>query len=161
MRLLFLLLLVPLLCPSCSADGSTDYADLDLTAYNIPVTIRAPDSARVVSGSLSGLMDDITVKSAADRYAVQILASAASTNDMTRMKAEQLELVRENRYFEKIVSEDPAGFVFENRIDTTSLYGFRYIVYRGDREIVFQNSFDGVYQLDEIQRMYDSIKPAK
>lgn len=160
MRLFTLILLLPLLYLSCASDGGSDYRELDLTPYNIPVTIQAPDSAKVVTGSLSALMDDITVKSPADRYAVQILASTASTNDMSRMKAEELELVRENRYFEKIVSEEPAGFVFENRIDTTALYGFRYIVYRGDREIVFQNSFDGVYNLDEIQRMYDSVKPA-
>ncbi len=160
MRFLILLLLPALLCPSCSTDGGVDYHDLDLTSYNIPVTIQAPDSARVVSGSLTSLMDDITVKSPADRYAVQILASAASTNDMSRMKAEQLDLVREGRYFQRIVAEEPAGFVFENRIDTTSLFGFRYIVYRGDREIVFQNSFDGVYNLEEIQRMYESVKPA-
>ncbi len=160
MRVLVLLLLVPLLLPSCTPDGGADYQDLDLTPYNVPVTIQAPDSARVVAGTLSALMDDVTVRSPADRYAVQILASAASTNDMARMKAEQLDLVREGRYFERIVSEEPAGFVFENRIDTTSLYGFRCIVYRGDREIVFQNSFDGVYNLEEIQRMYDSVKPA-
>ncbi len=160
MRLFPFLLLTPLLYLACSADGTAGYQELDLTPYNIPVTIQAPDSAKVVSGSLSGLIDDVTVKSPADRYALQILASAASTNDMTRLKAEELELVRENRYFEQIVSEEPAGFVFENRIDTTSLYGFRYIVYRGDREIVFQNTFDGVFSLEEIQRMYDSVKPA-
>ena len=160
MRLFTLCLLIPLLFTACAGDGNAGFRELDLTTYNIPVTIQAPDSAKVVTGSLTGPIDDVTVKSPADRYAVQILASAASTNDMARLKAEELELVRENRYFEKIVSEEPAGFVFENRIDSTALYGFRYIVYRGDREIVFQNTFDGVYTLEEIQRMYDSVKPA-
>ncbi|MGB3801146.1 MAG: hypothetical protein WA952_15115, partial [Lewinella sp.] len=87
------------------------------------------------------------------------LASNAQTNDMARLKADQLDLVRDNRYFARIVEEEPQGFIFENKIDTTSVYGFRYIIYRGDREIVFQNSFDGVFNLAEVENMYQSVKP--
>ena len=152
-------LLVTLL--SCGSEDGTAYHDLDLTEYNIPVTIQAPDSARVVAGKLGGNIEDVTVRSPADRYAVQILASTARTNDMARLKADELEAVRDNRYFERIVTEEPAGFVFENKIDTTSAYGFRYIVYQGDRVIVFQNSFDGVYTLPEVESMYNSVKPGE
>ncbi|MBB4077681.1 hypothetical protein GGR28_000282 [Lewinella aquimaris] len=155
------IILALLLFTACESDGRSGYRALDLTAYNIPVTIQAPDSARVVSGSLSGVIDDITVKSPADRFAVQILASDATTNDMARLKANELELVRDNRYFERIVTEEPQGFVFENKIDSISAYGFRYIIYRGDREIVFQNSFDGVFTLSEAEAMYNSVKPAQ
>ena len=146
---------------ACGGEEATAYRDLDLTEYNIPVTIRAPDSAQVVAGMLGGNIEDVTVRSAVDRYAVQILASTARTNDMARLKADQLESVRDNRYFERIVTEEPAGFIFENKIDTTSAYGFRYIVYQGDREIVFQNSFDGVYTLPEVESMYTSVKPGE
>ena len=145
----------------CGDGSGNNFQALDLTAYNIPVTIQAPDSAKVVAGKLGGNIEDVTVKSPADRFAVQILASAALTNDMARMKAMELEAVRDNRYFERIVTEEPAGFIFENKIDTTSAYGFRYIVYRGDREIVFQNSFDGVFTLPEVETMYASVKPGK
>ena len=51
--------------------------------------------------------------------------------------------------------------VFENKIDTTSAYGFRYIVYQGDRAIVFQNSFDGVFTQPAVERMYNSVKPTE
>ena len=145
---------------ACGGEEETNYRALDLTEYNIPLTIQAPDSARVVAGKLGGI-EDVTVRSPADRYAVQILASTAQTNDMARLKADELEAVRDNRYFERIVTEEPAGFVFENKIDTTSAYGFRYIVYQGDRVIVFQNSFDGVYTLPEVESMYNSVKPGQ
>ena len=146
---------------SCTPDEVDNYAPLDLTAYNIPVTIQAPDSARVVSSRMGAGFEDVTVRSPEDRYAIQILASTANTNDMARLKADELELVRDNRYFERIVTEEPQGFIFENKIDTTSAYGFRYIVYQGDRAIVFQNSFDGVFTQPEIERMYGSVKPAR
>ena len=158
-----LLMLVSLLLTllACGEEVGTTYRDLDLTAYNIPVTIQAPDSAQVVAGKLGGNIEDVTVRNTADRYAVQILASAARTSDMARLKADELEAVRDNRYFERIVTEEPAGFIFENKIDTTSAYGFRYIVYQGDRVIVFQNSFDGVYTLPEVESMYNSVKPGE
>lgn len=161
MRIFFLLLGCCGVFFACQAEEKRDWNELDLTAYNVPVTIKAPDSATVVAGKLSGMIDDIIVKSADDRYAIQIMASRANTNDMTRLKADELEVVRDNRYFERIVTEEPQGFIFENKIDTTSVYGFRYIVYRGDREIVFQNTFDGVYTLEETQAMYDSVKPVQ
>ncbi|THH41647.1 hypothetical protein [Neolewinella litorea] len=161
MRLLFSVLFLALLLVGCESDGRAGYRDLDLTQYNIPVVIQAPDSAKVVVSNLSGVMDDVTINSPADRYAVQVLASDATTNDMARLKAEELEYVRDNRYFEQIVREEPQGFIFENKIDTTSAYGFRYIIYRGDREFVFQNSFDGVFTLPEVEAMYESVKFAE
>ena len=95
MRTALLLILFAFLLTACAGDGATAWPELDLTTYNVPVTIHAPDSATVVAGKLSGGIDDIIVKSAADRYAVQILAGGAVTNDMTRLKAEELELVRD------------------------------------------------------------------
>ena len=144
---------------ACTRDRAQNWQPLDLMKYNVPVTIMAPDSATVKAANLSGIMQDVTVTSAADRYAVQILASQASTNDMARLKAEQLELVRDNRYFERIVREEEAGFIFENRIDSTALYGFRYIVYQGDQEFVFQNGFSGTFTLPEVEAMYAAVKP--
>lgn len=163
MRLTILLALLSLLVCACAGDdsGAGSWNELDLTSYNVPVTIKAPDSATVAAGRLSGMIDDIIVKSEEDRYAVQILATDASTNDMSRLKAEELEVVRDNRYFERIVQEEPQGFIFENQIDSTSYYGFRYIVYRGDRQIVFQNTFGGIYDLEETEAMYEAVKPGQ
>ena len=141
-----------------ASDPADQWKELDLMKYQIPVKIMAPDSAKVKATNLSGIMQDVTVKSSADRYSVQVLASQASTNDMTKLKAEQLELVRDNRYFESIVREDPNGFIFQNLIDTTSLYGFRHIIYQGDQEFVFQNSFDGTFSLEEVEAMYRAVQ---
>ncbi len=153
--------LLLLLLSACGSDASGSWPELDLTPYNLPLTIQAPDSAKVVNVNLSGVMQDVTVKSPADNYSVQILASQAATNDMTRLKAEQLELVRDNRYFSSIIEENPDGFLFENNIDSTAIYGFRHIVYQGDREFVFQNGFDSTYGLEDIRAMYAAVRQKK
>lgn len=153
-----LILALAFACFACSSDAIGDWKKLDLMKYNVPVSIMAPDSAKVKATNLSGVMQDITVNSPADRYSIQILASQASTNDMARLKAEQLELVRDNRYFNNIVREEPDGFIFMNQIDSTSIYGFRHIVYQGDQEFIFQNSFGGTFNLEETEAMYKAVK---
>ncbi|SER26585.1 hypothetical protein [Neolewinella agarilytica] len=154
-------LVLSLLLASCATDPAGNWSELDLTAYNLPVKIMAPDSAKVISSNLSSIMRDVTIKSEEDDYSIQILASQASTNDMTRLKAEQLELVRDNRYFSKVVREEDNGFIFENQIDSTSIFGFRYIIYQGDQEFVFQNGFDATYGLEAIEAMYSAVKQKK
>ena len=144
---------------ACAADdgGIPGYRDLDLLQYDLPFTVQAPDSVAVRSSSLSGVMTDVTLVSPEDNYAVQVLASQATTNDMARLKAEQLELVRGNRYFERIVAETTDGFLFENRIDTLATFGFRHIVYQGNREFVFQNALSGTFTEQEARRMYRAV----
>ncbi len=157
MRQLLILSLTVLLI-ACATDAADEWKELDLTKYNVPLKIAAPDSAKVVSQTLSGIMHDVTIKSPEDNFDVQVLASRAQTNDMSRLKAEQLESVRDGRYFERVVREEPNGFVFENKIDTAAHYGFRYIVYQGDQEFVFQNGLGRTYDEEQIERMYASIK---
>ena len=160
LRLTSTLLFATLLCTCGSADSDT-YPELDLTRYNVPLKITAPDSAKVVSQSLSGVMHDVTIKSPEDDFDVQVLASEAATNDMSRLKADQLDNVRDNRYFSRVVREEPNGFIFENTIDSLNTYGFRYIVYQGDQEFVFQNGFGGTYTEEQIERMYAAVKQNK
>ena len=152
-------LLLTLILFSCGGDSDADkWKPLDLMKYNVPITITAPDSAKVNATNLSGIMQDVTIKSLADRYSVQVLASRAAYNDLARLKSDQLDLVRDNRYFESVVREEEQGFVWQRKIDTTSYYGFRYIIYQGDQEFVFQDAFDGTFNLAEIEAMYAAVK---
>jgi hypothetical protein len=158
MRILCSLLLTLTLFSCGGSSDAGKWKPLDLMKYNIPLTIAAPDSAKVSATNLSGIMQDVTIKSLEDQYSVQVLASRASSSDMAKLKAEQLDFVRSNRYFENIVREEEQGFIFENKIDTTSVFGFRYIIYQGDQEFVFQNAFDGTFNLAETEAMYSAVK---
>ncbi|MFT7120189.1 MAG: hypothetical protein ACJAZ9_000359 [Neolewinella sp.] len=160
MRLLTLFA-VSLIIFACASEPGSDWKARDLTGYNIPISIMVPDSAVIEANNLSGIMQDVTIESKVDDYSVQVLANQASTSDMAKLKSEQLELVRDNRYFSRIISEEPTGFIFENQIDSTSIYGFRYIIYQGDQQFVFQNGFNGTFGLLEIERMYSAVKQDK
>ena len=65
---------------ACQNTSKTALKSLDLLQHGIPITIMAPDSAKVVAGSLS-FSQDVTVKSPTDNYDVQIFAYDATTTD--------------------------------------------------------------------------------
>lgn len=145
-----------LLCFSCGSD-KTELKPLNLIKYGLPVTIQAPDSAKVKVSDM-GIIKDVVISDGA-QYSVQIFSSKAMTVDVKQLAAEQLADVKRNPYFSKVVREEDAGFIYENNIDSTLInYSFRHIKVMGDKEIVFQTGLIGSFSLEDVERMYSSVK---
>ncbi|NRB51086.1 MAG: hypothetical protein HRU41_25670 [Saprospiraceae bacterium] len=144
---------------ACSPNASKqDWVEKDLLQYGIPMTILAPDSAEVNSSDLGGLIQDVTIKQGDDYY-VQIYASDAETTDIARVKSAQLSEVKSNRYFSKIIQEETEGFIYETAIDSSLIsYGFRYVRVQGDKEYIFQTGLVGNFSLEQVEKMYESVK---
>lgn len=147
---------------ACQQEAKEEWKPLDLLQYGVPITIMAPDSAKVNADDLGGgLIKDITIKGEED-YSIQLYASAAETNDIAKIKADQLAEVKANRYFSKIINEEEAGFIYETAIDSNNInYSFRYIQLKGDLECVFQTGLVGSFTQEEAQKMYEAVKPKK
>lgn len=154
--ILFLTILAGLLF-NCGNDGNS-LTTKNLIEYGVPFTIKVPnpDSLAVNKDDL-GPIEDITIDGG-DGFFIQIYASAAETNDVSQLKAEQLNLVREQPYFSEIISEEESGFIFENAIDSIKNYGFRYIQVKGDREFIFQNHLSRLFSREEVERMFGAVK---
>ncbi|MEN0002956.1 MAG: hypothetical protein AAF798_02385 [Bacteroidota bacterium] len=131
-----------------------------LEKAGVPITIMAPDSAEVKLTDL-GILKDVTIQQGDDYY-IQLYAGAAETNDIAKLKSDKLAEVKANRYFSKIMKEEEAGFIYETQIDSTHLnYGFRYAMVKGDMEYTFQTGLIGTFGLEEVERMYEAVKPQK
>lgn len=160
MRIWSALLLISLFVLGCASDPASNYKELDLLSYGVPIKIMAPDSADVKKEDWIA-QQGITV-SKGDDYEVQIWAGEAASTDVATLKANKLAEVQSNRWFSKIIKEDSDGFIFENKIDsTTSFYGFYHLVIQGDNEYTFQNGLRGNFTLEQAEQMYDAVKPAK
>ena len=156
-RALFLIGLISMAC-SQEVDESANYKPLKLLSYDVPITILAPDSAKVEVMDFK-VQKDITVKKG-DDYSIQIYAGEASTNDVSKLKQQQLEETKNNQYFSKIIQEDEDGFIYERMIDSTYLnYGFKHFRIKGDREYIFQNALIGRFTLDQAKMMYKCVRP--
>lgn len=138
---------------SCSKEPAKK--PLNLLSYGLPITIQAPDSAKVKTSDM-GIFKDISISSGED-YAIQIFASQVTNSNLKQLKEDQLASVKKNPYFSKIVREDEQGFVFENQIDSLPNYSFRYIKVMGDQEIIFQTGMMGIFSLEQAEEMYQSV----
>ncbi|MEM1120742.1 MAG: hypothetical protein AAGJ18_09855 [Bacteroidota bacterium] len=145
-------------CIACQNTSTTALKPLDLLQYGIPITILAPDSAKVVAGTLS-FTQDVTVKSAADNFDLQIFSYDATTTDLSAVKASHLAEVKSNAYFSEIIQEEDAGFIYSTVFDSTSTnYGFKYLKIQGDKEYIFQTGLVGNFALDDVKMMYKAVK---
>ena len=146
---------------ACQNTSKTNLKSLDLLQHGIPITIMAPDSAKVVAGSLS-FSQDITIKSPADNYDVQIFAYDATTTDISVVKASHLAEAKSNAYFSEIIEEEEAGFIYSTVFDSTATnYGFKYLKIQGDKEYIFQTGLVGTFGLEDVKMMYEAVKNEK
>lgn len=129
---------------------------LNLLEHGIPMTIMAPDSADVKTSDL-GLFKNVTIQKGKDYY-IEVFYSQATTTDVAKIKADQMEEVRSEQYFSQILSEEDAGFMYETEIDSIKNYGFRYIKVQGDNEYIFRPGFSGFFTQAAAERMYNSVK---
>jgi len=147
------------LLPACGPDGHPlGWQPLDLMSEGVPVTVLAPIGTKVKPGGLESiLLKDLTLDGG-EGYHIQLFYSPATSNDIAKLKNELLQSVKRNRYFQRIVKEDVAGFIYESRIDTLPSYGFRFVKIQGDLELNFQSGFNQIFTLEEVERMYEAVK---
>lgn len=142
---------------ACQNNPVNGWKELSLLKYGIPITVMAPDSAKINTMDF-GLQRDITIQKD-DNYSIQIYASDASTTDVNKVKEQQLAMLKENPYFARVVQDDDTGFIYENKIDSTNLnYGFRLIKIKGDKEYIFQTGLIGAFTEDQVRSMYEAVQ---
>ena len=144
---------------NCSDGGHPrGWQPLDLLPHGVSVSVLAPPGAVVKTGNLnSALVSDLTIKGGSD-YSIQLFYGPAITNDIARLKSDHLENVRGNRYFNKIVNEEVAGFIYQSMIDSIATYGFRLVKLQGDQELNFQTGLGALFTLEDVQLMYEAVK---
>ncbi|MFZ1676482.1 MAG: hypothetical protein WAT91_04360 [Saprospiraceae bacterium] len=153
-RLLFLFIFSCCLC-ACHSDLKTKFKPLDLASYGIPLIIMAPDSAQVMKKDYS-IMRDITIRKG-NNYYVQIFESTA-TNAAAEVKKNQLESVKQDKYFKELIQEDANGFIFQKQLDSAIIdYDFRFIKILNDKEIIFQTGMIGTFSLEDVRLMYEGV----
>ena len=141
---------------ACSGTESAELKPLDLLSHGMPITILAPDSAKVTVDDLI-VMKDITVKDDEDYY-VQILSSNATSLNLPELIADQKKSVEELPSFSRIVEEKESGFIYEIKYDSLVMsYDFRHMKLKGDREYIFQTGLIGRFSLDQAKGMYEAV----
>ena len=144
-------------CKGDSASSAAGLVSTDLMKYGMPIKVNAPAEAKIESSDL-GIMKDVTIKGEGN-YSLQISSGVSTTTNIASIKAEQLRDVQNALYFGEVVQEDEHGFIYRKKISEDRInHDFRYIKIQADQEYIFQTGLLGSYSLEDVQRMYDSVK---
>jgi len=123
----------------------------------MPIKVSAPADAKVEANDM-GIMKDVTVKGG-DNYFLQISSGVSTTTDIAKIKADQLAEVKAAMFFDAVVEEDENGFIYRKKIsEERTNHDFRYIKIQADQEYIFQTGLMGSYSLEDVKRMYESVK---
>lgn len=146
-------------CFSCKTDKVSNYNDLDLLKYGMPISVKAPLDSEVTMDDL-GVMKDVTVKSG-DDYFLQVFSSTAISLDAKSIKQTKLEEVKIADYFSRIVEDNEHGFIYEKKIGENLDYDFRFVKIQGDYEFIFQTGLYGTFSEEDVRAMYQSVDTKK
>lgn len=143
---------------ACETEATNPYKALDLMSNGMPITIMAPDSAKVTTDDFI-VMQEVSIKKG-DNYFVQIRSSDASGSaSIAGLKAEEIEDAKRDPFFTEIVQDDPNGFIYKTQLDSTrASYGFRYIKLQGDKEYRFRNGIIGAFSEEATRDMYEGVQ---
>lgn len=140
----------------CKSDKAANYPSVDLLKHGFSIKVNAPADAKIEFDDF-GIMQEVTIDKG-DEYNIQILKSRANTNDVKKVISEQLQIVKSERYFSKIVEEYDNGFIFEKKIDDRINFDFRCVKLQGDDEYMFQTGFAGKFTEENVRSMYKSVQ---
>ncbi len=152
MKKILFVALISLTMFACKSD-KVAFEKVDLLQYGIPLTINAPVGSEISQPYGEG---EVWIKNEAAHYFIQARKLSTLTNDVAKVKTEELEAVKANSGFSKLISEEKNGFIFEENYDKVA-YDFRYIIIQGDNQYIFQKILTELSTLEEVQRMYQSL----
>mgnify|MGYP000046705737 CR=1 FL=1 len=156
MKIVVQIILCCILIVSCKTDPTKGLQDLDLMSKGLPIKIKAPLDAEIVSNNM-GVVKDVTVQKG-DNFYIQIMGSNATTFDKAALLAEQRALVESGPFFSKVLEESENGFIFEKKIDDKNInYDFRVVKIQGDQEYIFQTGLIGRFTEKDARKMYQAV----
>jgi len=136
-----------------------EFVDLDLSSYGIPVVTKAPKDAKVIKSTTEGEVFVYGGKVFKLTFANREGNAEESVGIIKGITSDK----EINTSFDKFVTEDPTGFIRQNKDGKLS---FTYGVTTGTSSVVIQQgmSFDQSpdqftdYSADDVKLMYEAAK---
>lgn len=135
-------------------ESAVEMKPVDLLKYGMPITIQVPENANISQPFGEG---EVWIQDSLNNFNIQLTKGLTLTNDVAKVKSEQLEITKGVEGFSKLIMEEKNGFIFEENIDSLN-YDFKYIVVQGDNQYIFQKVFTAFANLEEVEMMYEAVK---
>lgn len=162
--LFFLVILVVTACQEAKPTTEMLFPkQLNLLQHGIPIALQVPEDAKVSNRS-DNFMQDVVIEG--KNYYVQIYSQNATSFSCASLAGEaQSELKTSDPNFQKVVSQDDCGFVYEVQVpgDSTKCYNFNFFRVQGNKSYSFTTTTGRTkpFTLEQVQQIYAAVKEQK
>lgn len=135
---------------------------LDLNKYHVPLSIQAPEGAKVSPNPAS--TDGLEISNGTNFFILLEVVKPEEEEDeielnLEKVKGEALEYQKSGGYLNKVLVNDKNGFVYEIKDEEIgATFGFFYSIKKGKERFDFQASQQKKFTEAEALKMYDAVK---
>jgi len=151
---------LPLLMLQCSKPaGSPAKGATSLLAQGIPLQVRMPQGASIQRRT-AGNITEVTIKGKDEDawFEMTVQNLPAESDDLAWNKHLQLEDVKANIFFTRIMEEDENGFIYEQVPQDKATYHFRYVVVQGLQLYVFSSALGSNLSLEKARELMVAVQ---
>jgi hypothetical protein len=156
------LALVLMACGSEEKQQVEKMETLDLNKYEVPVSIQAPEGAKVSPNPAS--TEGLEISNGTNFFVLleQIKPEDSEDEvelDLAKVKEEALEYQKSGGYLSKVLVNDKNGFVYEIKDEEIGqTFGFFYTIKIEKERVDFRASQQKKFTQEEVMKMYEAVK---
>lgn len=138
------------------ADDHASWKETDMMKYGLPIKMKVPEGVEVLKSSVAN--SDEFKLTGPEGFGMTILMEDASTSDAAKAKGELEKIIKDGRYFDGFIRNEPNGFVYQLTIDSTrTAFCFRKVKIQGGKQIIFQNPYMSKLSEEQALSYYEAI----
>jgi len=160
--ILVFLALILMACGNEETQEVEKMQTLDLNKYKVPVSIQAPEGAKVSPNPAS--TEGLEISNGKNFFVLleQIKPEEEEDEvelDLAKVKEEALEYQKSGGYLNKVLLNDKNGFVYEIKDEEIGqTFGFFYTIKVDKERIDFRAAQQKKFTQEEVMKMYEAIK---
>jgi len=130
-----------------------------LLSYGIPLYVNIPKDVDINRRNV-GNITEVIVKGKGDKswFEINVQHLPAESDDLAWNKYLQIEDVRNNVYFTRIMEENENGFIYELVPRDKPTYHFRYVIVQGSQLYVISTALGSELSLEQARELYQAVE---
>lgn len=161
MKINFYLILIASLglLQNCSnAKAPHKKGSTSLLSYGIPLYVNIPKDVDI-NRRIVGNITEVTVKGKDEKSWFELIVQnlPSESEDLAWNKYLQIEDVRNNVYFTRIMEENENGFIYELVPRDKPTYHFRYVIVQGSQLYVISTALGSELTMEQTKELFDAV----
>jgi hypothetical protein len=130
-----------------------------LLSYGIPLYVNIPKDVEI-NRRMVGNITEVTVKGKGEKSWFELIVQnlPAESDDLAWNKHLQIEDVKNNIFFTRIMEENENGFIYEQVPEDKPTYHFRYVIVQGTNLYTVSSALGSKLSLDQVREMFLSAE---